>query len=109
MVKIDTSKKGLEMIFKEWEVPLYKKLLTEDVEMITREAWEYILDQIYPQTLSRASVIFSLQEYAEKGILKASEITGKGGYRGVFSRNMTLDEFWQYVKNQVDQALEPHI
>ena len=109
MVVIDTEEEGLEMIFKWWEAPLYKKLLTEDIKMITREAWEYILDQIYPQTLSRASVIFSLQEYAEKGILKASETTGKGGYRGVFSRNMNLEEFWKHIANQVNQALEPHI
>jgi len=109
MVVIDTSKKGLEMIFKEWEAPLYKKLLSEDIEMITLEAHEYVLDQIFPQTRSRAAVIFSLQEYAEKGILKASETTGKGGHRGVFSRNMTLKEFWQYVADQVNEALEPHL
>jgi len=41
MVVIDTEKEGLEMVFKEWEVPLYKKLLTEDIEMISREAWEF--------------------------------------------------------------------
>jgi len=109
MVVIDTEKEGLEMVFKEWEVPLYKKLLTEDIEMISREAWEFLLKELEPQTISRASVINSLNANVEYGILKYVERTGKGGYHRVYSRHMDLEEFWQHIANQVNQALEPYI
>ena len=114
MVVIDTEKEGLEKIYKEKYVPLIKKLLTEDLEMISREAWELLLEELAPQTISRASVINFLndnvdEDNPEKGVLKFREKTGKGGYHRVYSRNMTLDEFWQHIANQVNQALEPHI
>ena len=110
MVIIDTEKEGLEMTHHEWEVPLYNKLLTEeDLEMISREAWKFLLEELKPQTISRASVINSLNAHVDEGILKFREKTGKGGYHRVYSRNMTLDEYYKHIANQVNQALEPYI
>ena len=109
MVVIDTSKKGLEMIYKEWEVPLYKKLLNEDIEMNSRMAWKFLEDELFPQTKSRASVINSLNDNVEKDILKFREETGKGGYHRIYSRKMTLKEFWKCIFHQIEQALEPYL
>ena len=109
MVVIDTEKKGLQIVFKEWETPLYKKLLTTDIEMNSRKAYEYLLDELFPQTISRASVINSLNYYAEKNVLNFRDATGKGGYHRIYSRNQTLKQFWQDIAKQVNQALEPHI
>ena len=110
MVVIDTEKKGLEMIYHEWEVPLYEKLLTEEnLEMISRTAWQFLLEELEPQTISRASVINSLNDNVEKGILKFREETGKGGYHRIYSRKMTLKEFWKCIFHQIEQALEPYL
>ena len=109
MVVIDTSKKGLEMYYKEWEVTLYKKLLTQDTEMNSRIAWNFLIEELEPQTISRASVINSLNDNVKEGILKYREETGKGGHHRIYSRNMTLDELWGYLANQVNEAFEPYI
>ena len=109
MVVIDTTKNELEMYYREWEVPLYTKLLKEELEMNSKMAWMFLLDELEPQTISRASVINSLNDNVKEGILKYREETGKGGHHRIYSRNMTLDELWGYLANQVNEAFEPYI
>ena len=109
MVVIDTEKKGLEMVFKEKYVPLIRKLLSEDIEMISRTAWQFLIEELEPQTISRASVINFLNDNVDEDILKFREETGKGGYHRIYSRKMTLKEFWKCIAHQIEQALEPHL
>ena len=104
MVKIDTDKQGLEIVFKDWQVPLIQKLFSEEIKMSSKQAWDYINHE-----KSRASVIFFLNDCVEDGYLQKTFITGKGGHRGIFQRNMDTKEFWRYVSTKTKEALAPFI
>jgi hypothetical protein len=109
MVVIDTKKEGLEMVYSEWEVPLYRKLLGEDIEMNSRIAWEFLQDELEPQTISRASVINSLNDNVDEGILGFRRKSGKGGYHRIYKRKMTIKQFYKYLYNEAKKAIKPYI
>ena len=109
MVVIDTENEGLPMVFKEKYVPLIRKLLSEEIEMNSRQAFDFLNAELFPQTISRASVINFLNDNVDEDILKFREETGKGGYHRIYSRKMTLKEFWKCIFHQIEQALEPYL
>ena len=50
---------------------------------------------------SRASVIFSLNDMVDDGILEYEEETGKGGYHRVYYPKRNREEFAKHVKKTI--------
>ena len=93
-MKVDLEESGLDMFFKKWQAPLIEKLLTEDVEMKTAEAWEYVNDCLpEDESISRASIIFFLQKQRDEGTLTSREESGKGGMHEIYKRDKNLQQF----------------
>ena len=109
MVKIDTDREGMGMIFKDWQVILMNKMLSEDIEYNSRQAWNYINEQLDPEKISRASVINFLEYCLNEGYFNKNEESGKGGYHGVYYRVMTEQEFWKTIAKKINDVLAPFI
>ena len=105
-MKINLDENGLDMFFKEWQVPLIEKLLTSDVEMKTAEAWEYANERLSEdESISRASVIFFLQDMEGEGLLLSREESGKGGMHSIYWGTMRLAEFYNRTQMRVDEKV----
>jgi len=81
-MKINLDEDGLGMFFKKWQVPLITRLLTTEDELKTAEAHEYVKNHGFD--ISRASVIFFLQDMEGEGLLLSREESGKGGMHSIY-------------------------
>ena len=112
MVKVNTNGEGLGLVFpQEYKAILMGWLLGDPtISVKSREAWEYVNEQMAPMTVSRASVInFLNDEGVDEGYLQYDEVTGKGGYHRVYNAKMDIDGFWRYVSQEVNASLAPFL
>ena len=112
MVKVNTRGKGLGIVFpQKYKCVLMAWLLgNPKLRVKSRRAWEYVNEQIAPETVSRASVInFLNDEGVDEGYLQYDEDTGKGGFHRVYNAKMDIDGFWRYVSEEVTHALAPFL
>ena len=87
-MKFDTSKNGLNTMFRPYQVALLEHIWDLNSETrtgITSSQAYTFLWQTDDRELrkSRASVIFSLNDMVDDGILEYEEESGKGGYHRV--------------------------
>ena len=71
--------------------------------MNSSSAHKWLLDK--PEKMSRASVIFFLNDMVSLDILDYEEKTGKGGYHRIYYPTMTEAEFWSWFESKVKQTL----
>ena len=102
-MKIDLDKDRFESFLEPWQVPLFIKVLSTDEPIRTSAAHSFLSRQdnsIYH--VSRASVIFFLQDLEEEGILESEEVIGKGGRRQEFRRVRDLNETLTMLNEKVN-------
>ena len=80
-MKMDLSQKDLLMFFKEYQLDMLKTLWKSKEGLSSRQ----ITEAVGGDRISRASVINSLEDMVGYGLLDKSEVTGKGGRRGIYS------------------------
>ena len=81
-MRFDLEKTGLEAVLLPWQAEVMR-YVWEVGETDSRRAHEYL--QGTEHGMSRAAVIFFLKEMVEEGFLSYDEMTGKGGYKGIWS------------------------
>jgi len=97
-MKLDTAKKGLEAIFMEWHVPLIDELFKgkSGSGKLHKFAEEHDIrtgGKGSSKSVSRAGVIFFLNDLVEENILTYDFKTGKGGHHRVYKMLFTREEF----------------
>jgi len=105
-MQIDLKSSGLAMVFKDYQQILMKNLWKTDKEYSSRDAWVKVNEELRKEgapreSISRASVINFLNSMVDESIIGFYEITGKGGYRRIYSAAKTEKEFWEYIAYQV--------
>jgi predicted transcriptional regulator len=80
-VKFDLEGSGLEAVMSPWQVELMRFVWSRG-EADSRAGWEYLQGTDYG--MSRASVIFFLNDMVDEGFLDFRRETGKGGYHRVY-------------------------
>ena len=107
-MKFDTEKDGLHTLFRP-----YQALLIEHIWDLNRNAGVGINSgqahrflQDTPERKSRASVINSLNDMVDEGILDYEEKSGKGGYHRVYHPKMDREEFSVYVTELINGKLK---
>ena len=75
----------------------------------SRASFDYVNEQMVPDTVSRASVINFLNECVDEGYLGFDQTPGKGGYHRVYKAEMDTDGFWRYVSQEVNTKLAPYV
>ena len=106
-MKFDTTKEGLNTLFKPYQVMLLEHIWelneNEKVGVNSSRAHGYLLTT--SEKKSRASVIFFLNDLVDDGILDYEERTGKGGHHRVYFPKMNRDEYAAYVTETVTVKL----
>ncbi len=96
-MKLDTDKNGLEAIFRKWQVPLVEEFFSGN-PMTSGAAYRFLEEkgiktgQEMRKTVSRASVIGSLNGMIDAGLLEYTEDTGKGGHHKVYKMIFNREE-----------------
>ncbi len=104
-LSIDTSKTGLEMFFKPYQVEALHVLQNRGEEGAnSRIVWNTV-NKTLPSPISRASIINSLNMMVDEEILSFTERTGKGGHHRVYRLEMTKSELKEYLARIVIDKL----
>lgn len=99
---IDTAKKGLSMVFKDYQEEALKCLWEADDGKSSRQVWTHTNQALIgTRTISRASIINFLNAMVDEGVLTYTEITGKGGHRKIYAAKMDENSFKQYTAEVV--------
>ena len=103
-IKLDLSKEGLEMCFRQYERIMLYKLWKDATPTGSGRLWEHCMKVIGPKengrpAISRASVIFAANRLVDNGIWSFEDATGKGGHHRRYFSAMTQAEFWSQVQD----------
>ncbi len=107
-MKFDVSEKGLLTLFKPYQAALMEHIWKLNnpgrVGITSGQAHNYLQDK--PDSKSRASVIFFLNDMVEEGVLDYEEESGKGGYHRVYYPKMNREQFGQYIVKTITDKLK---
>jgi len=103
MVKFDTKEDGLRPILKDYQEVALKYLWRLNGKgASSREVWVNVnVDLMGKRTISRASIINFLNNMVDEGALNNSEITGKGGHRGIYSAKQDEAGFKEHMAKKI--------
>ncbi len=104
-LNLDLSEMGLGMFFKPYQIESLDLLWKSKEILSSRQVWEQVNEQI-PGTISRASIINFLNASVENGLLDFKEISGKGGYRRLYSSKMSKPETSVFLSEAVRERLQ---
>jgi predicted transcriptional regulator len=76
---------------------------TERTGITSGQAYEFLMG--HPDSKSRASYIFFMNELVEEGVLEYEEKTGKGGHHKVYYPKMDREQFARYVVETITDKL----
>lgn len=106
-MKFDTSKKGLLTLFKPYQAALLEHIWElnnpRKTGITTGQAHKFLQD--HPDSKSRTSVTFFLDDMVEDGVLDYEEESGKGGYHRVYYPKMSREQFAQHVVETITDKL----
>ena len=99
-LKIDVGKDGFNMALKPYQIEAMKYLWanpekggsSRDVYVVVNNVMK-----IEGKSISRASIINSLNALADDGVLVYHEITGKGGHRRIYKPKFDESGFKQFI------------
>jgi predicted transcriptional regulator len=106
-MKFDTSEKGLLTLFKPYQAALLEHIWELNnpsrTGITSGQAHKFLQD--HPDKKSRASVIITLNDMVDEGILTYEEESGKGGYHRVYYQNMDRKQFSEHVTKTITEKL----
>ena len=106
-MKFDTSEKGLLTLFKPYQAALLEYIWELNnsgrVGVTSGQTHEFLKD--HPDSKSRASVIFFLNDMVEEGVLDCEERSGKGGYHRVYYPKMDREWFANHAVKTITEKL----
>ena len=109
-MKFDTTERGLHTLFRPYQAALLEHIWGLNSQTRTGitsgQAYTFLWEKSDKELRkSRASVIFSLNDMVDDGILKYEEESGKGGYHRVYYPKMNREEFAKHVKKTITDKL----
>ncbi len=106
-MKFDTSEKGLLTLFKPYQAALLEHIWELNnpgrTGITSGQAHEFLQD--HPESRSRTSAIFFLDDMVEKGVLDYEEKSGKGGNHRVYYPKMSREQFARHVVETITDKL----
>ena len=101
--EMDLSKAGYEMFFKPYQVQAIQYLWTVEGSAKSVDVWNHV--KVLGDGISRASIINSLNDMVDHGILDHVERTGKGGHHRVYSHKYTETQLKEYLASSIIMKL----
>jgi predicted transcriptional regulator len=103
----DTSGEGLLTLFKPYQAALMEHIWELNnpgrTGVTSGQAYKFL--QNHPDSKSRASVIFFLNEMVAEGVLEYEEESGKGGYHRVYYPRMDREQFARHIVETINKKL----
>ena len=109
-MEFDTSKEGLNTLFKPYQAVLLEHIWELNnpsrTGITSGQAHEFIQGTGEKELMkSRAAVIFFLNDMVDEGVLDYEEKSGKGGYHRVYYPKMDRMQFAEYVTKTISDKL----
>ena len=106
-LKIDVGEDRFNMVLKPYQIEAMKYLWGSQGEgRSSREVYEAVNDALPDgESISRASIINSLNALVEDEVLGFHEITGKGGHRRIYKSVYDESGFKRYIAETVLKKL----
>ena len=106
-MKVDLSQDGWDIFFKKkpWKQIVFKRVM-DGRDWRSAEIHEHVNDVLEGETISRASVIFFLDDLIEEDLVSYREETGKGGHHKVYTGTMSLLEFLECMRCQFNEKID---
>ncbi len=104
----DSTKKGLETVMRDYQLKALRFLWERGEEgTISKDIWLHVNKILLEEdsSISRASIINSMNAMVDKGILKYFEETGKGGYHRVYSPIFDEAGLKEYIARHIIEKL----
>ncbi len=105
-LSIDSGLKGLLTLFKAYQVRVLEylwELQKKGQKISSGKVWKHLLDT--PEEMSRASIIFFLNDLVSLELADFDTATGKGGHHRRYFMKYTEEEFWVWLANKVKETL----
>ncbi len=97
-MKLDTLEKGWLSILKPYQIVAMNYLWREDIEHgSSRHVWNAVNEEMGANSISRASIINSLNMLVDEGVVSFHEITGKGGHRRIYKAAFDEEETKKFL------------
>jgi len=106
-LKIDVGENGFNAVLKPYQIEAMKYLWATPGEgRSSREVYEAVNEALPGgKSISRASIINSLNALVDDGVLGFHEITGKGGHRRIYKAVYDESGFKRYIAETVLRKL----
>ncbi len=106
-LKIDVGEDGFNMVLKPYQIEAIKYLwATPGAGRRSKDVWDAVNDALPDgESISRASIINSLNALVDDGVLVFHEITGKGGHRRIYKAVYDESGFKRYIAETVLRKL----
>jgi len=106
-LKIDVGEDGFNMVLKPYQIEAMKYLWSSPgVGRSSKEIWDAVNDALPGgSSISRASIINSMNDLVDDGVVGFHEITGKGGYRRIYKSVYGESGFKRYIAESVLRKL----
>jgi len=101
----DTSKTGFNAVLRDWQLKAMRVVWGSSEGVNSRTVHNKVNQVLKDETISRASVIFFLEDMREMGVLRGEERTGKGGYHWVYFPALDEDGFKKFVAKKMIATL----
>jgi predicted transcriptional regulator len=104
-IVFDTSKTGFHTVLIDWQIKVMQIVWHNPDGLNSRMVWEKENQVLEDETISRASVIYFLEDMREMGVLKGEEKTGKGGYHWIYYPAMNEAGFKKFIVETLIEKL----
>ena len=98
---------GLSKVLKEYQIEALRIIWARGEGGVgSSEVWQQANEALKGiRTISRASIINFLNAMVDEGVLNYSDITGKGGYRRIYSPKLDEAGFRKHIASKVMSSL----
>jgi len=108
-LKYNPEKKGLETLFRRWQITTLKYLWASPMEKFTtKKVWTHVREKA-EKKVSRATIYHFLDHMRKKGVIKASMSTGRGGLRILFYSEYTEEEFKKMMAQKLIDSVKKNL
>ena len=102
-LKISLGETGFNSVLKPYQIEAMKYLWANpDEGRSSREVYDAVNEALQGRdSISRASIINSLNDLVDEGVLGFHEITGKGGHRRIYTSKYDESGFKRFISDTV--------
>lgn len=101
-IKMDLGESGFRLVLKPYQIEAMH-FMWGDTEKgrSSKEVFDAVNRSLKCGSISRASIINSLNALVDDGVLSYDEITGKGGHRRIYKPNFDESGFKRFIADTV--------